>query len=66
MATRQELADSLYEWLKKGGFPPTTIGAKSIGKKWHAAVAQFVCLAIASKVNDIAKRRSRRKQEESQ
>ena len=56
----KELADALYEWLKDGGFPPITIGAKSIGKRWHAAVAQFVCLAVASKVNDIAKRAERR------
>lgn len=62
----KELADSLYEWLKKGGFPPTTIGAKSIGKNWHAAAAQFVCLTIASKANDLEKRRSRKSQEASQ
>ncbi len=56
----KELADALYDWLGKGGFPPTTIGAKSIGKRWHTAVAQFVCLAVASKVHDIRKRRNRR------
>ncbi len=53
------LADSLYDWLKGGGYPPTTVGDKSIGRKWHATVAQFVRLAIASKANDIEKRRSR-------
>lgn len=26
----KELADALYEWLEKGGFPPTTIGAKAL------------------------------------
>lgn len=56
----KELADSLYEWLKKGGFPPVTIGHESIGKRWHHAIAQFVCLVVASKVNDLAKRRARR------
>lgn len=56
----KELADSLYEWLKKGGFPPTTVGDKSLGKRWHAAVAQFICLAVASNANDIAKRAGRR------
>ena len=53
----KELADSLYEWLKNGGFPPVTVGNKSIGKRWHHAVAQFVCLAIASKVHDVQKRK---------
>ena len=56
----KELADALYGWLRKGGFPPTTVGAKSLGKRSHSAVAQFVCLAIASKVHEVNKRAERR------
>ena len=56
----KELADALYEWLVKGGFPPTTLGDVSLGREWHRAVATFACLAAASKVDDIRKRRDRR------
>ena len=53
----KELADSLYDWIRKGGFPPTTVGDESLGKNWHKTVAQFVCLAVANKVDDVQKRR---------
>jgi len=57
----KELADALHEWLVKGGFPPTTLGDSSLGKNWHRAIATFACLAAASQVEDILKRRQRRK-----
>ncbi|HQX53809.1 MAG TPA: hypothetical protein PLR25_28095 [Planctomycetaceae bacterium] len=57
----KELADALHEWLVKGGFPPTTLGDSSLGKEWHRAIATFACLAAASTVEDILKRRQRRK-----
>lgn len=53
----KELSDSLYEWIRKGGFPPTTVGDESLGKNWHKTVAQFVCLAVANKVDDVQRRR---------
>jgi len=53
----REQADALYEWIRKGGFPPVTVGDQSLGKKWHAAIASFTCLAVANKVDDIRKRR---------
>ena len=56
----KELADALYEWIRKGGFPPVTIGDKSLGKNWHKTIASFACLAVANKVDDICKRRERR------
>lgn len=57
----KELADALHEWLVKGGFPPTTLGDVSLGREWHRAVATFACLAASSKVDDIRKRRTRRR-----
>ena len=56
----KELADNLFEWLRKGGFPPITIGDESLGKSWHKTIAHFTCLVVASKVNDLHDRRSRR------
>ena len=56
----KELADALYEWLVKGGFPPVTLGDMSLGREWHRAVATFASLAASSKVDNIRKRRTRR------
>lgn len=56
----KELADALYEWLCKGGFPPTTVGDESLGKQWHKTIASFTCLAIANKVEDVRKQRRKR------
>ena len=55
----KELADALYEWLRKGGFPPTTVGDESLGKQWHKTIAHFTCLSVANKVDDVRKRKSR-------
>lgn len=52
----EELAESLLEWMKNKGFPPTTVGESSIGKSWHHAVAQFVCFMT---INDVKKARKR-------
>lgn len=54
-----ELADGLLQWLQRRGFPPLTVGPKSLGKEWHRAVATFVCHVAKSKVRD-ARRRSER------
>lgn len=56
----KELADSLFEWLRKGGFPPVTIGDESLGKTWHKTIAHFTCLVVAGKVSDLHQRRSTR------
>ena len=56
----KELADVLYEWIRKGGFPPVTIGDESLGKNWHKTITTFTCLAVANRVDDIHKRRNRR------
>ena len=56
----KDLADALYEWIRKGGFPPITVGDESLGKEWHKTITSFTCLAVASKVTDLKKRRGRR------
>ena len=56
----KELADALYEWIRKGGFPPVTIGDESLGKNWHKTITSFACLAVANRVDDIRKRCQRR------
>jgi hypothetical protein len=56
----KELADALYEWLRKGGFPPTTVGDESLGKTWHKTIAHFTCLAVANKVEEVRQRRERK------
>ena len=55
-----ELAGALLEWMEKRGFPPTTLGAKELGREWHRTVATFVCYAAQTKVRDARKRRSRK------
>lgn len=55
----RELADALCEWLRKGGFPPTTVGDESLGMPWHKSIAYFISLAVANKVDDVRKRRRR-------
>ena len=56
----KELADALYEWIRKHGFPPVTVGDESLGKNWHKTIASFTCLVVANKVNDMRNRRSQR------
>lgn len=59
----KELADALSEWIRKGGFPPVTVGDQSLGKEWHKTIASITCLCVANKVTDLHNRRRRRKQE---
>ncbi len=56
----KELADALYGWMNKGGFPPLTIGDASLGKNWHKTIVSFTFMAVANRVDKIRKRRSRR------
>ena len=41
--TARELALALQNWLDRDGFPPVTLGAKSLGREWHAAMALLSC-----------------------
>lgn len=59
-ADSKDLADTLYEWVRKGGFPPVTVGDESLGRQWHRTIALFTCLAVANKVDSLTKRRLRR------
>lgn len=56
----KELSDALYEWIRKGGLPPTTVGDESIGEQWHKTIASFTCLAVANKVEDVRNQRKKR------
>ena len=56
----QELADAMDSWLRKKGFPPITVGAESLGAEWHRTIASFVCLHVASHVEDMRQRRKPR------
>ena len=44
-----ELSESLLEWIRKGGFPPTTLGDDSLGIAWHRAIAVAVCQAAVER-----------------
>jgi hypothetical protein len=50
-------AENLLGWLRKGGFPPQTLGDKALGHEWHRAIAKLVCLAALSKVREIRMKR---------
>lgn len=55
----EEVADGLLRWLQHRGFPPTTVGPRTLGTEWHRAVATFVCHAAKSKVRDARRRRAK-------
>ncbi len=56
----EECSSGLLDWMERSGFPPVTVGPKSLGVEWHRTVATFVCHAAQSKVNDVRKRRQRK------
>jgi len=43
-----ELSDALLGWLKRGGFPPRTLGTEQIGNDWHREIAALVCNLAAA------------------
>ena len=46
--TVRELANALKDWLDRDGFAPVTLGAESLGREWHIAIARLTCdMAIA-------------------
>lgn len=57
-----ELVEGLLQWMERRGFPPTTVGPKSLGKHWHRAIATFVCYTARSTARD-ARKRAKRKQD---
>lgn len=52
-----ELSDALLTWMENGGFPPEAIGSPKLGKRWHRAIATFLCHAATSRARDALKRR---------
>lgn len=55
------LSEAMLEWLKRGGFPPTTVGPKALGDEWHKNVARFICFSARFKLDEIRKREASRK-----
>lgn len=55
----QEAADTLRTWMNRGGFPPETVGADSLGAEWHGTVAAFVCDLAASRALDALAKQTR-------
>lgn len=53
----EELGEALMAWLQRRGFPPETIGPRSLGRGWHRAVAEFVCHLALSDARRARKRR---------
>lgn len=58
-----ELTEGLLQWMEKRGFPPMTLGPKSLGKNWHRTIATFVCHLAKSNVRDARKRLDRKHDE---
>jgi hypothetical protein len=57
----EELAESLMDWMKKQGFPPETVGNRTIGRGWHRAIAQFVCCLTLNDIKAARKRTTRKR-----
>lgn len=49
-----ELSEALQTWLARGGFPPTTIGAESLGRDWHRAIAIAICEQAMARATSVA------------
>ena len=56
----EEFSNHLLDWMERSGFPPVTVGPKTLGVQWHRTIATFVCHAAKVKVNDARKRRQRK------
>lgn len=53
----QELAASLSEWLRRGGFPPLTLPDIPNGDSLHHLIAHAVCDHVLRSTNTASKRR---------
>lgn len=56
----KELAETLLEWLRKGGFPPLVVGDESLGADWHRTIAAFICRSMVSRTNETKQELHRR------
>lgn len=55
----EDTSDALRTWMNRGGFPPETLGADSLGAEWHGTIAAFVCDLAASRALDALAKESR-------
>ena len=44
-----EASCDLLAWLKRGGFPPQTVGPPSLGTEWHRIMTMLICRVADSK-----------------
>lgn len=56
-----ESSEALLDWMQGSGFPPVTVGPKTLGVQWHRTIATFVCHAAKARANDARKRRQRKR-----
>lgn len=56
-----ECSNGLLDWMEQRGFPPVTIGPKTLGVQWHRTIATFVCHAAKVRSKDARKRRQRKR-----
>jgi hypothetical protein len=54
-----ERAESLLEWMRKGGVPPQT-ATITMRPQWNRATAQFGCLTTLQLVKKAQKRKERK------
>jgi len=53
-----EFADSLRQWLQRGGFPPQTLLGHEMPPEWNHEVALAACWFVLSQANQLAKEAS--------
>jgi hypothetical protein len=51
----QDLADGLFHWLRRGGFPPRATTGSDLGPDWDRGIALAACrLALAKAGEEVA------------
>lgn len=48
-----ELAEALLQWLSKDGFPPETMGKKSLGADWNRVQATAMATFALQRANEV-------------
>ena len=58
--TARELALALQNWLDRDGFPPVTVGAKSLDREWHTAISRLICEMALSRARAATRSETRK------
>lgn len=48
----QDAADTLLQWLDRGGFPPQTLPGRSMDDAWNRALARAACCFVLQQPED--------------